>query len=521
MGDLLAGVDLLLQLGVVLLIIAGLLGGFIVGVLPGVGGPTAAALVLPLTIGMPLHHGLILMVSIYAGSQFGAAVPAILVNIPGDAGSAATALDGHPMAMAGRAAEAIGIARMASVLGGVISCVAVILLLEPLSRVALLVGTREMFVVGLLSLLVIGTVVGDVPRKGILAALVGMLAATMAASPQTATPRFNLGYLELYEGIPIVPAMVGLFAFSQVFWLASHRRKALSDAADRTSDGPGGGRSRTSMILSELRSTFAKAFAGVAATLRLPRAVLQSTAIGLLIGAVPGAGSSVGSFMAYGAARRSSREPQNFGRGAPDGIVASEAADNAAAGGVLVPTLTLGVPGNATAALLLAAFYLHGIIPGPQVMQNYGAEAYSLLLGLLVASLLILPLGILVAAPLNYIVRFPLALLVPAIMLFAFIGVHSGRNLVFDIGLAVLLGVVGWIMRLHGYPVIPMVLGLILGPIVEVNFIRAVALSGGDHTYFFASPTVVILWILLAAVLVLAAVRSRRRQASPPMIMEQ
>lgn len=518
MDDLLAGVDLLLQFDVILLVVVGLLAGFVVGVLPGVGGPTAAALVLPLTIGMPLHHGLILMVSIYGGSQFGAAVPAILVNIPGDAGSAATALDGHPMALAGRAAEAIGVARMASVLGGVIGCVVVIGFLEPVSQLALLVGTREMFVIGLLSLLVIGTVIGEVPRKGILAGLVGMLAATMAASPQSAVPRFNLGYLELYEGIPVVPAMVGLFAFSQIFWLASQRT-----TRDRPRTGAGG-RERPAWlarIVAEVRGTFARALAGVLTTLRFPRTVAQSSAIGMVLGAIPGIGSSVASFMAYGAARRSSRHPERFGKGAPDGIVASEAADNGAAAGVLVPTLTLGIPGNATSALLLAAFYLHGIVPGPQVMQSYGAEAYALLFGLLVASLLILPLGILVAAPLNYIVRFPIAVLVPGIMLFAFVGVHSGRNLIFDVGLAVVLGVVGWIMRLHGYPVIPMVLGLILGPIVEVNFVRALALSGGEAMYFFESTTVIILWILLAAVLGLAVVRSRRRRTLQAAITER
>jgi len=477
----------------------GVVVGFAVGVLPGFESGNAAALALPLSMGLAPESALIFMASIYVSSQFAGAVPAILLNVPGTPGAAATAIDGYPMTQQGRAGEAIGIARMASAAGGMIGCGIVIAVIGPLATLALRFQSPEVFLVTMIGLTVIGTVVGDAPRKGVLAALLGLLVASMSASPQTAEPRLTFGFLELYDEIPFIPVIIGLFAFTEMFLLAGRR-----SIIDRDTD------------MAALRSLggvqiLRDAWTGIRSTFRYPMVIIRSTLIGVGIGIIPGMGVTISNFVAWGDAKRRSRDPDRFGKGAPEGVVASEACDNAVTSATMVPTLTLGIPGGGTAAIMLAALYLHGIQPGPRLMETHGPEAYAVLLAMFVASLLVLPVGTLLAAPMAQVIRVPLPFLVPLVLTIAVIGSFAMRTSMFDVGLALVFGVVGVAMRLTGYPVIPLVLGLILGPIIERNFLRSLALEHGNPLVFFRSVTSLVLWALLAVIVVLSLRRSRAR----------
>lgn len=508
MENILAGLELLLRPEPILWLVFGVVAGFMVGALPGFVASNAVALVLPFSVALPIESALILMVAVYAGASFAGSMPAILINVPGTPESAATALDGYPMAQSGQAERAIGIARMSSVCGGVISAVIVLTVIGPLSSIALQFGARELFVLVLFGLFVISSVVGDDIRKGLIAALAGLLIAAMSANPLTAQPRFTLGFLELYEEVPLVPAIIGLFAFSQMFVLATQDRLAPAEDGEGTSQ-EGGAPPQL-----RLRSSIAEVWGGIRTTLSYPVDIVRSALLGSLIGIIPGVGTTVANFVSYGIAKRSSKTPEDFGKGAPQGIISSETCDNAVASGTLVPTLALGIPGSATAAIMLAALYLHGVQPGPQVMSNNAPEAYAVLLSMLVASLLILPLGVLLAAPLSRVTRIRPVFIVSAVMLVGVVGSFAVRNSLFDVGLALMLGLLGLLMRQYGYPVVPLVLGLVLGPLAEENFLRALSLGNNELGYFLGSNIAVILWILLIALIVFNVVKAlwKRRQ---------
>lgn len=513
MENILAGAELLFTPGPIIWLTFGLTAGFLVGALPGFSASNAAALALPFSVALSVESAIILMAGIYAGASFAGAIPAILVNAPGTAGAAATALDGYPMAQSGHAERAIGIARMASSIGGVIGAVVVLAIIGPMSSISLQFGAPELFVVAIFGILVIASVIGDDVRKGLIAAILGLLIAAMSANPVTAQPRFTLGFIELYSEVPFVPAVIGMFALTQMFILATQDR-----LIDDPSAGSGGG---SHTWRDRIRDSLREVGGGIVTTLRYPFDILRSALLGVSLGIVPGVGTAVANFMSYGLAKRRSKSPENFGKGAPQGIIASEACDNAVTSGTLVPTLTLGIPGSATAAVMLAALYLQGVQPGPQVMSSYAPEAYAVLLSMLVASLLILPLGILLAAPMSSVTRLRPAYLVPSIVMLCMVGAFAVRNSLFDVGLALVFGVLGLLMRQFGYPVVPLILGLVLGPIAEENFLRALSLGNNQLGYFFESRISIILWVMLFSLIgfnlirsVLKKLRSRRDEGS-------
>jgi putative tricarboxylic transport membrane protein len=499
------GFGLLLQPMPLLWLVVGLVLGFLVGVLPGLSTSNTAALLLPFAIGLPTESSLILIVSIYAGAQFGGAVPAILVNVPGEAGAAVTALDGYQFTKRGEPGLAIGIARMAAAIGGVVGGVVVLVLLGPLGEFALTFGARELFVVILLGFVVASSLMGESVRKGLMVGLLGLLLATVGGGPTTGQERFTFGVLELYEGISFIPALVGLFAVSEMLILVARHRQG----------GP-----RLDVPTLTLGEELRAAFRGVRETLRHKKTVGQSNAIGVVLGLIPGIGTTIASFISYSFAKRRSRTPERFGKGAPEGVIAAEACDSSAVGATLVPTLTLGIPGSATMAVVLASLYLQGIQPGPQVLISHGAEAYAAILALILASILIMPLGVLLASPLAMVTKVPNKYLVPSVLLACFAGAFAVRYSLFDVGVAILFGLLGLVLRLNGYPVIPMVLGLVLGPLAEENLLRSLELGNNQVGYFFGSTTAVVLWALLAVAAVYLFRQSRRsrqrREASEP-----
>lgn len=472
------------------LVAIGLLAGFFVGVLPGFASSNAAAILLPFSIYLAPEAALILMATIYAGAAFSGAVPAILINVPGTAGAAATALEGYPMTRQGKAEFAIAIARMASAVGGCIATLAVIGFIQPMSRVALSFGSIEMFAVAVIGLLLIGVLVGRQPLKALIAGFLGMLIASMAADPQFAQPRLTFGYIELYDRIPFIPAIIGLFGMTEMLALAS-RRRTLSGQAVAYVAPPDGMLRRG---LREVGSSFAY-------LLRRPVLTLKSTVIGFSLGILPGVGVTLANFLSYAEARRSSPRGSNFGNGEPDGIVATEASDNAVTAGTMVPTLTLGIPGSPTAAVMLAALYMHGVSVGPQLMANYTLEAFTVLWALFLANLLIIPIGLLLAGPMASVTRLNPLYLPPVVIPLCLIGAFSVRYSLFDVWLTLIFAALGLLFRRFGFPVVPLILGMVLGPLAEANFVRAMLLGRGDPAYFFSTDLALMLWGVAALLL--------------------
>ena len=486
----LSGLAILFHLDALFFLIAGLLAGFLVGALPGFTSSNAAAVLLPLTIPMTTEGALIFISSLYAGASFAGSIPAILINAPGTAGAAATCLDGYPMAQQGKGEMAIGIARMASVSGGVIATVIVIFIMNPISKFAIKFGPPEMCLLALFGLIIIGGVLGKDIKKGMIAAGVGLLIASMSADPIMGKARFTFGFIELYEKVPFVPAIIGLFAVTEMFFLANKSR--ISQTIDR-----------------EKHSFFSvkETLDGIKITLKYPIAIFRACTIGMILGIIPGLGQAVANFISYAEAKRWSKKPERFGTGIPEGIIASEACDNGSVAGTLVPTLALGIPGSETAAIMLVALYLHGVRPGPQVLLTHAAEIYAVLLSLFFSNLLILPLGILLVIPLVRVTRTPNYYLVPIVLVLGSIGSFAVSNSVFDVTLMFVFALIGILMRTYDFPIVPIILGLILGPIAEANFVRSYLLSRGDISIFFDSPISKGLWIILISIFLIRFIK--------------
>jgi putative tricarboxylic transport membrane protein len=489
-------------------LLLGLTAGFVAGVLPGFGSANAAAIALPFTFGMPLELALIFFISVYAGSSYAGAIPAILMNVPGTAGAAATALDGFPLAQQGRANLAIGLARMASSVGGVIGMVIVLAIISPMATIALSFGSREMFAVAVFGLTMISTLLGSNVRKSLISALLGLLIAAMSANTMTGQARLTFGFIELYDLVPFVPALIGAFALTQMFLTSGRKSLLPEDSAIIEDYRPKGIAGEVADILEGIKATF-----------RFPRTLIRSSLVGLVVGAIPGTGAVIANFLSYGLAKRGSKNPEEFGKGSLEGVIASEAADNGVACGTLVPTMTLGIPGSGTAAVMLVAFLLHGVQPGPSVMLTHTAAVYATLVALLFASILILPLGVLLAQPLTFVTRLKPAYLVPGVLILAFVGTFANRNSTFDIGVAIIFGLLGVAMRLSGYPIVPLIIALILGPIAEEQMLRSLQLGNGQIGYFVGSPIAIALWVVIVTTFgwgILRDFRARREAQGEP-----
>lgn len=504
MDQILPGLELLFQPISLLWLVIGLVLGFVVGILPGLSSSNTTALLLPLVVMLPTEAGLILIVSIYAGAQFGGAVPGILLNLPGEAGAAVTAIDGYPMTKQGRAGEAIGIARMASAFGGVVAGIVVLLLLAPIGALALSFGAREMTIVVIMGLLVCSALIGKSIRKGLLSGLLGLVLATIGAAPATGQARFTGGLFELYDGVSFIAVLIGLFAVSEILVIVRDRDLAKPPMPPRLS----------------FREELVGVVKGVGQTFRHWGIAIQSTFVGLVFGIIPGGGTAVSNFLSYSLAKRRSKTPEKFGKGFPGGVVASEATDNAVTSAAMAPTLTLGIPGSATGAVVLAALYVQGIQPGPQIMETHGPEAYAVILALILASLLIVPLGVLLATPLTWVIRVPVAYLTPIVLMICLAGSFAEAKLLFDIGIVLLFGIIGYAFRVADYPVIPVVLGLVLGPLLERNLLRALTLGDYSIGYFFGSPVAIVLWCLLLVLGAYLFWRPRRSRSKAQLVKE-
>lgn len=446
-------------------VLIGVFAGIVVGALPGIGPSVAIALLLPVTFDLPPAVGLIAMVSIYMASGYGGAITAVLMATPGDVGAAATVLDGHAMTRRGEAGRALGISLYASVFGGFVGWIALTFLTEPLATLALRFGPPEYFSLGVFGLAIVASLASASPAKGWCAALIGLAISTIGVDPISGGNRFTMGYPELYEGVPFVVALIGLFAVGEIFTLVERQFAGAVVQA---------GVSRAGIAWREMVSL-------------LPT-VARGSIIGTIIGILPGMGSAISTFLAYDQEKRWSREPQTFGHGAPAGIAAPESANNATVPGTLIPMLALGVPGSAAAAIMMGGLIVHGIQPGPQIFQKAPDLVAGLSVGVFLSVVAMAVLGSALMPLWVRVIALPSAVLAPVVLMLAAIGAYSVRNLTFDLWLTLAFGLLGYVLRKFNYPIAPMVLALVLGTMIESNFRRSLLMSRDDPLIFLEQP---------------------------------
>ena len=482
------------------MILIGTAVGLFVGSVPGLTATMALALLVPFTFTMAPLDGMILLGAVYVSSMYGGAFTAILINTPGTPGAIATTLDGFPMAQKGKAELAILAATVASVIGGVISVIFVLMLAAPLTQIAIRFGPAEYFWIAVLGLSLIAALSSGSLMKGLMSGALGMLIGTIGISPLGGESRFLFGTSALQGGVQLLVVLIGLFAIPELIRLTATARKAVTVDYSR-------GGERLGHVF---RVTCGK-----------PLNVIRSSIIGLIIGIIPGAGNNVAGLVAYNEAKRASKEPETFGKGNVEGVVASEASNNAAVAGSVVPLLTLGVPGSPPAAVMLGALMLHGIRPGTALFAESGPLAYGFILSLGVSALALLLVGVLGGRLIcRAVAAVPLAYLIPTIAFMTIIGAYSMRNSAIDVVMMVVIGVAAYVLRFVGIQPASIALGLILGPIAEQGFGMAMLMGGARYDYrVFALFDSTLSWMLIglaALTLLWPPIQSRmkRRRAA-------
>ena len=452
----------------------GVAGGIIVGAIPGLTGSVGIILLLPFIYQLDASTAIVMLCGMFCGAIYGGSISAILISIPGTPSAAATVLDGYPLAQKGEAGKAIGIATIASTTGGIISTFCLMFIAPQLARFALKFGPEEYFALMIFGLTIIASVSGESLVKGLISGFFGLLIATIGLDPITGYARFSFNIPNLMTGFPLLPVLIGLFAISQIFIQLEAVGKKIIHFKQKIKN--------VLPSFKELR--------------RLFTVIIASSFLGTFIGIIPGTGGTIASFLAYSEAKRWSKDPDSFGRGNIIGVAAPEAANNGTTGGAMVPLLSLGIPGDVITAVMLGALLLIGIRPGPLLFKEHPEIINSIFAGMLLANVLILLLGILSVRLFPQVLRTPAAILFPIIFTLCFLGAFSLNNSVYDMFIALVFGIIGYIMRKNNFPVAPVVLGVVLGPIAEDELGRALIISHGDWTVLFQSPLAIFFYVI-------------------------
>jgi putative tricarboxylic transport membrane protein len=489
---LLAGFSVALTPTNIALGLLGAVAGTLIGALPGLGPANGIAILIPLvfSLGLPADSAMILLVCVYYGAMYGGRISSILLNIPGDEPAVMTTLDGYPMAKQGRAEAALAISGVASFFGGTVSIIALMFFAPALASVAIRFGPAEYFALYILAFCTITSISGSNPMKTFVATLLGLMFATVGLDPGSGVPRYTFGMLELYEGIDFVVALVGLFAISELLVFI-----------DRHLDSPHVAIKvgRVTAALKELSGTW--------------WTMLRSSVVGFIGGILPGAGASLGAFLAYALEKRLHGHDGDFGNGDKRGVAAPEAGNNAGVSGGLVPLLSLGVPASATTAILLAMLVSLGVTPGPLLFEQQPELVWGLIAALYMANVALLVINLPMVGVFVRLLSIPSWILMPAVTMVAFVGIYSISHSAFDILTMVFFGVLGYLMRKLDISLVPVVLGLVLGGPMETNLRRALTLSDGDWSALVSSPLSILLWVMALLGLVLPLVFKRRRWA--------
>ncbi len=453
--------------------------GIVIGALPGLTATMGVALMTTLTIALPSNVALLILICTYVGAIYGGSRSAILLNIPGTPASAAACLDGYALARQGLAGRAMGIATSGSVLGTWIGMLALATLTPVLGEMALKFGAYEFFWLAVFGVVISGNLTGNDPLKGWLAGFAGLFIATIGQEGMYAYNRFTFGIHDLSGGIALIPALVGAFGFAEVLTVMKNRPpRIIVDTFDA--------------VLPRLRDV-----------VQYWRTIIRSGLIGTGVGIVPGVGEDVAAWSSYAAARRASKAPEKFGKGSVEGLMAAETGDNACIPGAVIPVLTLAVPGSAPAAVLLAAMLIHGVQPGPLIMVNNPQFVYDVVTMMLFASIGILIFGLTLTQALVKILQVPQTLVMPVIFVLCAIGSFAIASRFFDIYVMLAFGAVGFLLRQLNYPMAPLVLGIVLGDLLDKNLRRGLTLSDGDLTPFFTRPISFVMFCLVAGTILM------------------
>jgi putative tricarboxylic transport membrane protein len=446
---------------------AGVFLGTVVGIMPGLGPAATIAMLLPLTFGMPPTSGLIMLAGIYYGAKYGGSTTAILLNVPGESASVVTCLDGYQMARNGRAGAALGIAAISSFVAGTVGVLGLMLLAPPLAKIALSFSSPEYFALMILGLAMVVLLAGDSMIKALLAMLFGLWIASMGIDLFTDASRFTFGSAELLDGIDFVVVAIGIFALGEVF-----ANMEMQGGASLLPVPKG---------MRELLPTMAE--------LKACRfAFFNGSVVGFIIGVLPGAGSTIASFISYGLEKAVSKHPEKFGTGVPEGVAAPEGANNSETGGALVPLLTLGIPGSGTTAILLAAFVLWGLRPGPLMIQDNPELFWGLVASMYVGNVMLLILNLPLIPLFAQILKLREYILYPIIFGISIVGIYTSSSSFFDCWMLSLFGLLGYLMRRLDYPTAPLILGLVLGDSMERALRQSLMMSQGDLSILYHRP---------------------------------
>lgn len=484
MTDLLLGLQSLASPISIIFIALGVLVGIIFGAIPGLTGTIAISLFLPLSYKMTAVQALLFLTAIFCGGEFGGSISAILIGTPGTNAAAATMMDGYPLAKAGKARKALLMALLASTFGGLFSAFVLLFGAPAIAEFTINFGPAEFFMLAVFGLSIISSVSGNDIWKGLLAGCIGVLLSLVGIDNMTGTFRFTFGNINMIRGLSLIPVLMGLFAVPSIInMVTSPYKKNKEEKEAITMD------KTDNLKMSEVKPTV--------------KTLFRSSIIGTIVGAIPGTGTGLASFVSYDMARKSSKNKEKFGKGELEGIAASESANNAVTAGALIPLFTLGIPGSPSAAVLIGAFMIHGMQVGPSLFADQGPLVYAVMIGMIVANIFMFLEGRYLSKAFALITKVPDVVLAPVLLALCCAGAYSVNNSVFDIGLFLVCGVISYIIGKLGFPIMPISLGYVLGPLAEFNLRRALVLSEGSWSIFITRP-ISLFFIILTVVSVVA-----------------
>jgi putative tricarboxylic transport membrane protein len=477
-----------------MLLVCATIGGVIIGALPGLNATTGAALLLPFTLTMEPVPAIAVMTAIYCSATFAGAITAILINTPGTAASATTCLDGYPLAQRGEAGRALGMAVVSSTFGGIFSVICLMLAAPLLARAAYNFSPPEYFALTLFGLSMLASIGDGSALKNLISGGFGILIAMIGVDNLTTVERFTFGSYELYEGISFVPVMIGIFGISELLVQSQNLHVARETIRMDSVQLPG---------RDDYRRTW--------------KTILRSSGIGTFIGILPAEGATVASMIGYNEAKRWSRTPEEFGKGAIEGVAGSEAANNAATGGAMVPTLALGIPGSATAAVILAGLMVHGVRPGPTMFTEQADFAYAIFWSMMFVNILFFFIGLKGAKVFARVTLIPVQVLWPSVFVFSIVGAYALDQSMFDVWVALASGVIGFFMRRYGFSVVPLAIGLILGGMLEQRLGQSMVMLDEKWWLMFTRPLTLFFLVLTALALFGPAIWGRLVKRRAPL----
>jgi putative tricarboxylic transport membrane protein len=488
--NILTGLVNLLSWDVLLFINVGLVLGIIFGALPGLTATMGVALFMPITFGMDPIVGITMLLGIYCGGIYGGSITAILIKTPGTPASAATVLDGYTLSQKGQAGKALHMALVASTIAGLFSALILLLVAPQLAKVALKFGPPEYFSLAIFGLTIIASVCSKNLFKGIMMGCLGMYVSMIGLDEIGGMPRFLFGTLNLAGGVKLIPALIGLFAISEIL-----NKVKIGDFKTIEANKFVGGKVTWAELKFSLKTIF------------------KSSAIGTFIGAVPGTGAAIASFLSYNEAIRSSKTPEKYGTGYLDGVAASEAGNNGVTGATLIPMLTLGIPGDTVTAVLLGALMMQGLQPGPALFRDFAPVVYTIMVSLIFVNIFMFIQGKAFVRIFANITKIPVNLLLPILMILCVTGAYAENNTMFDVWMMFIFGAGGYILIRNGFPVTPLLLARILGPMAEISMRQSLIMSQGSYSIFFTRPICLFFLVISVASILFAVLKKEKINA--------